>query len=350
MKLLSKRLGKVGAAIVVLLLVAEALARFKMYYRTRDSTYLTGRFSRAAPVGKPAPAVQGTPLQAAPTQNFGDQNSWYYKMAPRAPVPAASGAKDDFRINSLGFRGPEFSRDKTPGVTRIFCIGDSNTVGLEAREDDTWPATLARLLGRQAGSQFEVINAGFNGYTSFNYLMLIREELLEYSPDVFVIYGGVNDLNQQSSLRPKENWGTRVHDFLYNRSIFYTLAIEKVSLLRSGSPVPVVAYEKWDDEEFVHNTTAIIGLCRRKQVRLVFVREMIDDEAADPDLRVRMHQEMNALQHLCVKHGVEYLDLSAPFLEARRAGRPLFRDPMHLNTNGYGVLAEKVSAVLIAPR
>ena len=349
MKRLVKRLGRIGIVVVVLLLTAEALSRVKMYYRTGDRKYLVPRFSRSGATN-PSPLTRPADVKAPPLQNFGDQSTWYYKMAPRAPAGTATGVKDDYRINSLGFRGPDFTVAKKPGVTRIFCIGDSNTVGLEVKEDDTWPAILGRALDTHTPAAFEVINAGFGGYTSFNYLMLIRAELLKYSPDVFVVYGGVNDLNQQTSLKPRQNWGTAAHDFLYNRSIFYTLAIEKISLMRSGSPVPVVAYEKWDNDEFAHNTTEIIGLCRQRRVRLVFVREMIDDERADPDLRDRMRQQMDVLKELCVKHGVEYLDPTAAFLEARKAGRRVFRDPMHLDTDGYAVLAGKVSEVLVQPR
>ncbi len=350
MKQLQKRLGKAGAVIVVLLLAAEVLSRFKMYYSTGDKKFLVPRFSRTA-AATPVAAVQAPAAKAPAVQNFGDQNSWYYKMAPRAPAGAATGVKDDYRINSLGFRGPEFSVAKKPGVNRIFCIGDSNTVGLEVKEDDTWPAILATVLERQYPSGFEVINAGFGGYTSFNYLMLIRDELLKYSPDVFVIYGGVNDLNQQTSLKPsRQSWGTSTHDFLYNRSIFYTLAVEKISLMRTGSPVPIVAFTKWSADEFAENTTEIINLCRRQRVRLVFVREVLDDDTADPDLSSRMNQQMKVLAELCAKRGVEYLDPRAAFLEARKAGRRVFRDPMHLDTAGYRILAEKVSDVLGQPR
>jgi lysophospholipase L1-like esterase len=348
MKRLVKRLGKIGVAVVVLLLAAETLSRAKMYYRTGDKKYLIPRFSRTADT-KAVAAAQPTPVKAPPVQNFGDQSSWYYKMAPRAQAGAASGAKDDYRINRLGFRGAEFTRDKPPGVTRIFCIGDSNTVGLEVKEDDTWPAILARDLRRRSPSGFEVINAGFGGYTSFNYLMLIREELLEYSPDVFIIYGGVNDLNQESNIQQKSGWKAAAHDFLYNRSIFYTLAIEKISVMRSGSPVPVVAFERRQTDEFAENTGKIISLAKEKRIRLVFVRELVDDQA-DPDLGNRMDQQMNVLQQLSVKNGVEYLDLKTVFLEARRAGRRMFSDPMHLDTDGYSLLASKVSDIILPSR
>lgn len=341
---LLKRLGKIGAAIVLLFLVAEVASRVKMYYRTGDKKFLVQ-------FGRDAAANAGAPVQAAPpVQHFGDHDHRYYKMPPSPAQVAADGGKDDYRINSLGFRGPEFSRDKKPGVTRIFCVGDSNTIGLEAPEDVTWPATLGRVLAAHSPSQFEVINAGFAGYISFNYLMLIQQELLNYSPDVIVIYGGVNDLNHEANIQPgRHSWAGAVHDLLYNRSIFYTLAIEKISLMKNGSPVPLVTFERPGADEFAENTTRIIGLCRDRHVRLVFVREMVNDEA-DPDLSIRMNEEMDVLKALCAKHRVEYLDLRGTFREARQSGKRVFRDHMHLDADGYRLLADKVSDTILQSR
>jgi hypothetical protein len=54
-----------------------------------------------------------------------------YDAAARIYVPTpgyeVKGAKIHIKINSLGFRGEEFSRTKPPGTFRIVCLGASTT-------------------------------------------------------------------------------------------------------------------------------------------------------------------------------------------------------------------------------
>src|SRR5262249_26379077 len=67
---------------------------------------------------------------------------------------------DEFRINSKGFLGPEFSSKKPAGTFRIISMGDSCTFtnGVWAR---AYPALLQRSLTKDTSAErFEVINAG----------------------------------------------------------------------------------------------------------------------------------------------------------------------------------------------
>ena len=323
---LPRRFKRLFLVAVLMILAAEGLCRAKIYRRTGDSRYLTTPFGLSAKAPDP-PSAEGPPIQG-----HGDEGRQYYKMAP-----SAAGAP--YRINSLGFRGPEFTREKKPGVTRIFCVGDSNTIGLEAPEEATWPARLGRLLEERAPSQFEVINAGFNSYTSFDYRMLITQELVNYSPDVLIVYGGVNDLNPQHNLRRKtrQGWIKSAHDTFYNRSMLYTLAIEKISVMTSGTPVPVAGYKARPIEEFAENTADIIRVCRQKKIRVIFVRQLIN--SSDPVMVQRMDEEMEVLKQLCAKEGVEYVDPRKAFTDARQE---VFADHIHLGAGGYSLLARHV--------
>ncbi len=60
--------------------------------------------------------------------------------------------------NRHGFRGPDFPRERTPGVVRIACLGDSVTLGFFVDNDQTYPAYLRQLLAAQ-GIDSEVVNA-----------------------------------------------------------------------------------------------------------------------------------------------------------------------------------------------
>jgi lysophospholipase L1-like esterase len=332
-----KRLRKPAIVLALLLVAAEILARVKMSYNTGDARYLAAPF-----------LLRRTTATVAETarEDAYDQRRGYYKMRPgvhAAPAPAGYGS---FRINRLGFRGADFDPANKAAAKRIICVGDSNTIGLNVNEEETWPAALARSLARQAPGGFEVINAGFNAYTSSHYLNLIRAELLDYSPDVLIVYGGVNDQDPERQLtaKPARALGHEVHQLLYYRSIFYTLALEKFSVMKSDSPVPVTVYD--DDrylKTFADNTGAIIDLCRKKNVRVVFVREMV---SGDERLTRRMDRETAVLKNLCESRNVEYLDLTKPFREAQQAGVTVFTDPIHLGAAGYALLADHVSRYL----
>src|SRR5438445_11538862 len=86
----------------------------------------------------------------------------------------------EFRINSRGFVGPEFDERPRSGVYRIIAVGDSCTFGTGFWQLG-YPSMLERFLNRGARSrQFEVINAGIEGYNSTFALDRIRDELLRY--------------------------------------------------------------------------------------------------------------------------------------------------------------------------
>jgi len=103
--------------------------------------------------------------------------------------------ESNFSINSRGILGPEFAAQKPPGTIRILCLGDSCTAGDLLRSfDETYPRQLQReLRQRYPGRSFEVVNAGVGGYSSFQGRLWLERELIDYDPDLAVIYFGWND-------------------------------------------------------------------------------------------------------------------------------------------------------------
>lgn len=107
-----------------------------------------------------------------------------------------------FKINRLGFRGPEFEGPKPAGTIRVICVGASTTFGHSAPSDaTTWPRLLeGKLREALPGQTIQVINAGVPGYTTFHNLPNLGLRLLPLEPDVVVFYQGVNDLAQNAKL------------------------------------------------------------------------------------------------------------------------------------------------------
>jgi len=104
-----------------------------------------------------------------------------------------SGRKELLVINSKGFRGKEFTLHKDPNNTRVIVMGDSVTFGI-VPESCPYPAQLQRLFNKQHLGKIEVINAGVEGYSSENVLNRLRYDILQYQPDILIVYVGWNDL------------------------------------------------------------------------------------------------------------------------------------------------------------
>ena len=114
-------------------------------------------------------------------------------------------------INSLGFRGSEFSEIKSPDTYRIFMVGGSTMFGAGATSDETTiPGYLQNLLNEKDFEfNIEVINSGIQGADSNSELKLIKQKLVHYHPDLVIVYDGWNDLRANNvPTEVKHNWET----------------------------------------------------------------------------------------------------------------------------------------------
>ncbi len=101
-------------------------------------------------------------------------------------------------ISSLSTRGPEPPRSKPDKTVRVLCLGDSGTFGWGVNDDETYPAFLEKRLNawadQHAAVRFEVINAGVNGYSTFQAVETYRELDPVLDPDIITMSTGRNDI------------------------------------------------------------------------------------------------------------------------------------------------------------
>ncbi len=92
------------------------------------------------------------------------------------------------------FNKQQFPRRKEPGTLRIFTLGGSTTYGRPYADQTSFAGWLRILLEKSGDPQrsYEVINAGGVSYASYR-VVNVLQELLNYEPDVFVIYTGHNE-------------------------------------------------------------------------------------------------------------------------------------------------------------
>lgn len=100
-----------------------------------------------------------------------------------------------FRINSLGFRGREFSTGKAPGAVRIVCLGASTTFDTGSiGANPPWPEVMETELRRHVNDDnIEVLNLGIPGATSLDSLIDLQMRALAFQPDLLVVYQAHND-------------------------------------------------------------------------------------------------------------------------------------------------------------
>ena len=91
------------------------------------------------------------------------------------------------------FNRQSFPAVKAPGTFRIFTLGGSTTYGHPFDDAVSYSGWLRELLPAvDPGRRFEVINCGGISYASYREVVLVQE-LLQYSPDLFIVYCGPNE-------------------------------------------------------------------------------------------------------------------------------------------------------------
>ena len=103
--------------------------------------------------------------------------------------------KESVHLNSHGFRGQEITKEKPYNTYRIFTVGGSTTHGLPlVTDNETWSYYLQKKFDeKDFGFDIEVINAGMAAATSKTEVQLVKDKLIDFSPDLIVVFDGIND-------------------------------------------------------------------------------------------------------------------------------------------------------------
>ncbi len=288
---------------------------------------------------------------------------WSWMPSPGGHVSAP--VENPFYYNRQGFRGPAVTEHPEPGVTRIVCLGDSCTLGWGAADSHTWSAQLQQLLDDWSPGQFQVINAGVSGFSSFQGLHYLKTRLLEYHPDMVIVsfnwndHGdapdtvpagsgwikggrGVPDADQPSGSAVFRMQGvlarTRTYQLLKKGVMALPGKSEGTEPVESGSPTLRVS-----PENYRTNMAVIIDMCRDHGIRI-----MAFTQAANPVLHrgiepwqtyYSLQDEYNAvLLDLCREKSVPCTD-TVPLLSDPDRAETLFLDHVHKRKTGNEIIA-----------
>ncbi len=198
------------------------------------------------------------------------------------------------------FNEQDFPLEKKAGTFRIFTLGGSTTYGRPYADPTSFSGWTRALLNADGSPErhYEVINAGGISYASYR-VRVIAEELLHYSPDLFIIYTGHNEfleartyenLRDQPSLVFKARKllsGMKIYQILKKtigtggaaepdigrkRSI---LAPEVRTMLDSSAGLDLYVrdtlFSRGVFEHFRYNIRAIKRMCKQAGVPLIFL-------------------------------------------------------------------------------
>lgn len=220
------------------------------------------------------------------------QPQLYQKYSPHRyigfyPNPGFSREKQSH--NSLGYRGAEFEQPKPPGEFRIVCVGGSTTYTEYNFDDElTYPYLLNKTLHERGFTKVNVINAGFNGYATWESLVNLEFRVLDLDPDLIIIHHAINDVGARIIWPPEDfksdNSGWRIPRFTdvfmppwYEHSTLVRIALVRLGFSQSHNALQrradsnSASYHTLELVDQMHKGTYPSGI-----FETVSVKEMLD--------------------------------------------------------------------------
>lgn len=132
-------------------------------------------------------------------ENIQSGYSKYFPYQKRSDVDS-NGNSFEVTINGKGFRGVDYTTQKSHETLRILTLGASSTFGFGNHDDETYPFLLEQLLNERLSEspcrvykRAEVINFGIPHLDSEQVSVLFSIEGLPLKPDAVTIYSGYNN-------------------------------------------------------------------------------------------------------------------------------------------------------------
>jgi hypothetical protein len=274
------------------------------------------------------------------------------------------GKKGTFSINSLGFRGPEISRQKPPDTIRIACLGGSTTMTVKTSDEYTYPRLLEIMLREKYPEKhIEVINAGVGGYTSIESFINFQLRILELQPDIIIIYHAENDVHPRVVNNFQSDYShyrkpliierkcllehifehSYVYLFVRYRLKRWQMGIQRLTTKQWPPSIPLEKqkenFAKTTPETFRRNIQSIIDLAKAKKIKVILSTFIINKELLQ-QTKVGINHEVyyegiqqnnEIMREISKKENVLLVDIASTFPSDNKS---LFADFSHLNEKG----------------
>ena len=145
--------------------------------------------------------VAGVQVSDDPYLQFGRINSFFTKVNIGGRQYYQVSAREIYRERRI-----VFSVKKASGTFRIFCLGGSASAGWPHPSREIYSAYLEENLRRAYPDKtIEVINVSAHMYAAYR-VRLIFKEIMEFEPDLIILYTGDNEFLEKRSYDIRHNW------------------------------------------------------------------------------------------------------------------------------------------------
>jgi hypothetical protein len=116
-----------------------------------------------------------------------------YKLIPGMSGWYTKEGRNFVTINSDGFNDVEHVVEKPSDVFRIAVIGDSYVEAFQVGRQASFTNFIDGECGIFGGKRIEVLNFGVSGYGTAQQLILLREKVMRYAPDLVMLVMTTNN-------------------------------------------------------------------------------------------------------------------------------------------------------------
>lgn len=301
-----------------------------------------------------------------------DSNRLVYEK-PNITVLQPNQHYDTINVNSFGFRGNEISKEKQEGTYRIFIVGGSTAFGAGATSDEnTISGFLQKIFDKERNitdniKHIEVINAGIPGANSVREYYYIKNTLLQFQPDMIVIYDGLNDaanaiINKNDLGKAPENELMNIQtdfDHIISKyfQIYRTPFVLNYIIFKSTTEISYdinsIAqmkqnwHDRWEDICKIGDSKDIKIIVTLQPIlgtgnKTLYFDEITKAKSIESQATVKAINELELPLHQLSDTCLTY-DLRGVFDDVKE---PIFYDNGHTNVKGNEIIAKKLFEVI----
>ncbi len=283
---------------------------------------------------------------------FERDHDLFWKLRPNRTVSSHFFIGRTYRINSYGLNNPPIA--PRTDRTRIITMGNSCTFGWGVAFEKSYP----RVLQKDLGSAYDVVNAGIPGYTSFQGKRFYRDVLSGLHPNIVTVLFAFNDHwaaagdipDKDQKLPPQ--W---VLDIQNDLSELHTYRLLKKLILSTVEPSPDSLYNKTHPvyrvgpEDFRENLIEICRMVRHDSAVPILLTSPIPslEKYFPPGYKSNLHayhaMYNDIIRSVAAEENCGLVDLAKEFDHYSGLFDDPMVDPIHFNTRGHDLAGRLIA-------
>lgn len=258
---------------------------------------------------------------------------WEYR-----PYGEYHGAMGDIVVNRYGFREIDLPRQEKPDdVYRVAFIGDSVTLGILNRPEDTFEQHFEAHAGSMAQQRVQALNFGVDGYDAIQVSELLSARVQAFEPDCIVYTMCLNDFDSEWSSGEKHRYFVEPRSFLAKSIEAQWIRLRRIDLTEH-------CFRR--NRSLVFEAIGAMNATAKERGQL-FVVALVPsfDATSFADYKYEtLHRE---IETFLTGGGVQHLDLLDAFRGSRRDPAEVSFDIWHPNATGNEIIGKALADAVV---